>query len=331
MVDRADQPHRHLSKTPPSISRRTAPSTTTSSATPTSTSCGTSPPRAARARAVLHAVRSQPHHCQGHRHLASQRQGRHHRLRPHLRLGLAAAEGGRRGRQTHHARRTGKDMVTAGAGPHEHDPARLPDRQRSQGQHAGCAQVQGRRAASHLRLRRRQSAVLGQDVDHRPHSADAEATFQPLRMGRSRRQSRAITPISSHIIRSMKSSGQSCLHSSARCAFPRRRRGRHPPAARSAFRLSSRRIIGLPRQPLLRHRHPGLHRGARQRKCRRPQGRLHDRRLQRLHARTAPRTGCVSRTSTRSSTPSCGRLKAPGYARMVPARRDRRFEERLQP
>ena len=39
---------------------------------------------------VLHPVRSQPHHGQGHRHLAGEHHGRHHRLRPHLRLRLAA-------------------------------------------------------------------------------------------------------------------------------------------------------------------------------------------------------------------------------------------------
>jgi type I restriction enzyme M protein len=38
----------------------------------------------------------------------------HHRLRPDLRLGLAAAEGGRRGRQAHHAGRQEKDVTTAG-------------------------------------------------------------------------------------------------------------------------------------------------------------------------------------------------------------------------
>jgi hypothetical protein len=57
---------------------------------------------------VLHPVRGQPHHRQGDRHRSRQHQGRHHRLRPHLRLRLAAAEGGRRGGQAHHARRAGE-------------------------------------------------------------------------------------------------------------------------------------------------------------------------------------------------------------------------------
>ncbi len=47
---------------------------------------------------VLHARRGQPHHRPGHRHLAREDQRRHHRLRPDLRLRLAAAQGGRRGR-----------------------------------------------------------------------------------------------------------------------------------------------------------------------------------------------------------------------------------------
>ena len=53
----------------------------------------------------------------------------HHRLRPHLRLGLAAAEGGGRGRQAHHAGRAGEGRDHRRSGAHEHDPARLPDRQ----------------------------------------------------------------------------------------------------------------------------------------------------------------------------------------------------------
>ena len=132
--------------------------------------------------AVLHPVRGQPHHRQGHRHLAGEHRGRHHRLRPHLRLRLAAAEGRRRGGQAHHPRRAGKGRDHRRSRPHEHDPARLPDGEHPLGQHARRSQVQGRRAAPHLRLRRRQSALLRQDLEHRPHPG--QRPLPALRLGR---------------------------------------------------------------------------------------------------------------------------------------------------
>ena len=55
------------------------------------------------------------------------------------------------------------------------------------------SQVQGRRAAPHLRLRRRQSALLRQDLEHRPHSPSA-ATASSASPGACRRRSRATTP-----------------------------------------------------------------------------------------------------------------------------------------
>ena len=61
----------------------------------------------------------------------------------------------RPGREAHHHRRAGEGRHHGGLGPHEHDPARLPDGQYRVGQHLGRAQVQERRAAPHLRLRRR--------------------------------------------------------------------------------------------------------------------------------------------------------------------------------
>ena len=56
---------------------------------------------------VLHARRSQPHHGADHRHPRREDERRHHRLRPDLRLRLAAAEGGRRGRHCR-SRSTGR-------------------------------------------------------------------------------------------------------------------------------------------------------------------------------------------------------------------------------
>ena len=69
----------------------------------------------------------QPGHRQGDRHLAGQHEGVHHRLRPDLWLGLVAPEGGRQGREAHHYRRAGEGRHHGRLGPHEHDPARLPD------------------------------------------------------------------------------------------------------------------------------------------------------------------------------------------------------------
>jgi type I restriction enzyme M protein len=95
------------------------------------------------------------------------------------------------------------------------------------------------------------------------------------------------------------------LHPAARRALPRQCRGRHPQQlVRSGILKGHHRPA---RQPVLRHRHPGLHPGAGQGKRRRPQGHLHDRRLQGLHQGRATRTACASRTSTASSTPSPGR------------------------
>ena len=68
-----------------------------------------------------------------------QHKGVDHRLRPDMRLGLVAAEGGGPGGQAHHARRAGEGRHHRGLGPHEHDPARLPDGQHPLGQHPGRA------------------------------------------------------------------------------------------------------------------------------------------------------------------------------------------------
>ena len=57
--------------------------------------------------AVLHAGRSQPHHGADPRHPRREDQRRHHRLRPDLRLGLAAAESRRRSRHRR-SRSTGR-------------------------------------------------------------------------------------------------------------------------------------------------------------------------------------------------------------------------------
>ena len=154
-----------------------------------------------------------------------------------LLLKVAAAGG-----QAHHARRAGEGRDHGGPRPHEHDPARLPHGQHPLGQHAGRAQVQGRRAAPHLRLRRRQSAVLRQDLEHRPHAV--ERPLPALRLGRAARQAgRLRLPAAHHPLD--EEHGQSRLHPAPRRALPRQCRGRDPPAARP-LRLSSRASSACP-------------------------------------------------------------------------------------
>ena len=157
-------------------------------------------------------------------------QSRHHRLRPHLRLRLAAAEGRRRGGQAHHARRAGEGRDHRRPRPHEHDPARLPDGQHQSGQHAVRSQVQGRRAAPHLRLRRRQSALLAT----RRWSTGLDARAGPLpalHLGRAAEEAgRLRLPPAHHPLH--EEHGQRRLHSPARRPLPGQCRGRHPPAAR---------------------------------------------------------------------------------------------------
>ena len=83
-----------------------------------------------------------------------------------------------------------------------------------------------------------------------------------------------------HIIRSLKSTGKGA------CILPHGVlfRGNAEAVIREQLVRSGylKGIIGLPREPVLRHRHPGLHRRARQGERGRAQRRLHDRRLEGL-------------------------------------------------
>ncbi len=148
------------------------------------------------------------------------------------------------------------------------------------GQHAGRSQVQGRRQPQDLRLRRRQSAVLRQALEHRPRSAATTRIerFKPFGVPPAKQGDYAYLL---HIVRSLKSTGKgACIlphgvlfrgNAEADIRRAARPQGLHQGHHRPA------------RQPLLRHRHPRLHRRARQGERPRPQGHLHDRRLQGLH------------------------------------------------
>ena len=90
------------------------------------------------------------------------------------------------------------------------------------------------RTAPHLRLRRRQSAVLRQDLDDRSHAV--EGPLPALRLGRAGHQTgRLRLPAAHHPLD--EELGQRRLHPAPRRALPRQCRSHDPRAARS-FRLS---------------------------------------------------------------------------------------------
>ena len=137
-------------------------------------------------------------------------------LRPHLRLRLAAAQGGRRG-AARHARIYGQEMDNATWALarmnmilHDYPTAEIwHDNTLS----VAALQERGRQPQD-LRLRRRQSAVLDQGVDERPRPG--QRRVQALRASASRRPRTATTP--------------SCCTSS--------RRSRAPARARSSCRTA---------------------------------------------------------------------------------------------
>ena len=184
----------------------------------------------------------------------------HHRLRPDLRLGLAAAQGRRRGGQAHHARRAGEGRDHRGPRPHEHDPARLPDGQHPLGQHAG--RRPSSRTASSCAPTTTSSPIRRSPTRPGPPASRRRSDpFQRFAWG--------VPPAKQgdyayllHIIRSMKSTGK------AACILPHGVlfRGNAEAVIRQQLVRS-----GYPqghhrpaRQSLLRHRHPRLHRRARQ-------------------------------------------------------------------
>ena len=148
------------------------------------------------------------------------------------------------------------------------------------GQHAGRSQVQGRRHAQDLRLRRRQSAVLRQALEHRPRSADTTPTqrFQPSAC---RPASRATTPTcctSSARSRAPAKARASCRTACCSAAMPR------PTSASNLVRTGYiKGIIGLPANLFYGTGIPACIVVLDKENAARPQGHLHDRRLQGLH------------------------------------------------
>ena len=133
---------------------------------------------------------------------------RHHRVRPHLRLRLAAAEGGGRGRHRRHALRPGEGRCHQRPRAHEHDPAQQPHSADHAGQHAGRSQVQGpatrsRPSTTSSPIRRSQRQAL----EHRPRLGcnDPYERFKPFGVPPAKQGDYAYLL---HIVRSLKSTGK---------------------------------------------------------------------------------------------------------------------------
>jgi type I restriction enzyme M protein len=92
--------------------------------------------------------------------IQGQDQRRHHRLRPHLRLGLAAAQGRPTEAKRGHPLRAGKGRRHQRSGPDEHDPAQQPDGDIGRAIRWRIPKFTEQGQLKTLRLRGRQSALL---------------------------------------------------------------------------------------------------------------------------------------------------------------------------
>jgi hypothetical protein len=115
-------------------------------------------------------------------------------------------------------------------------------------------------APQNLRLRRRQSALQRQTLEHRPQCR--ARLFPPLRRLRhpARQAGRLRLPAAHPALPAQHRQGR--VHPPARRALSRQRRGGHPPSPRPARRHQGHHRPA--RESLLRHGHPGVHPRARQ-------------------------------------------------------------------
>ncbi len=161
----------------------------------------------------------------------AEHQGRHHRLRPDLRLGLAAAEG-RPTRRASTSRSTGRRRTSTTAGLARmnmilHD---IPTANILSGQHAGRSQVQGRRAAP-------APSTTSSPIRRSPTSAGAPAStrrttrIERFSLRRAAGEAGRLRLPAAHRPLA-EEHRQRRVHPAARRAVPRQCRGRHPPAAR---------------------------------------------------------------------------------------------------
>ena len=184
------------------------------------------------------------------------------RLRPHLRLRLAAASRRPTRRGTPKLAIYGQEMDDATWALarmnmilHGHPTAEL---WRGNTLAEPALQEQGRQPQD-LRLRRRQSALLGQGLVERPRPGARRV--RPLRARHPAGQERRLRlPAAPDRVAQEHRQGRD--HPAPRRAVPRQQGGRHPPEPHPARPDQGHHRPA--RQPLLRHRHPGLHRGHRQ-------------------------------------------------------------------
>jgi type I restriction enzyme M protein len=197
--------------------------------------------------------------------IRSAKTSRHHGVRPHLRLGLAAAQGGRRATAKVTLYGQEKDAATAGLARmnmilHDNPTALV-----KQGNTLANPKFKDGRPAQDLRLRRRQSALQRQALEHRPRPANDP--FERFRLRHAARQAGRLRLPAAHPALAQEHRPWR-LHPAARRAVPRQRRGRDPQEPRPArLHPGHHRPAG---QPVLRHRHPRLHHRARQGSRRRP-------------------------------------------------------------
>ena len=159
-----------------------------------------------------------------------------------------------------HALRAGEGCRHQRPRPDEHDPARQSDGTDRAGQYADGPQVQGGWNPQNLRLCRRQSAILGQAVEHGAGSDERSLrTLQILRHA-ARQAGRLRLPATYRPV--PQEHRQRRLHPAARRAVPGQRRGGNSSqSCAQGLHQGHRRPA---RQPLLRHRYTRLHSGHRQ-------------------------------------------------------------------
>ncbi len=105
-----------------------------------------------------------------------------------------------------HALRPGEGQRHGRARPDEHDPARLPDGRDLQGNTLAEPKFTDGEHAQDVRLRGRQSAVLGQGVEQRPRPREATRTSASRTACRRRKNGDYAFLL--HILRSLKSTGK---------------------------------------------------------------------------------------------------------------------------
>jgi len=162
-------------------------------------------------------------------------------LRPDVRLGFPAHQGGPRGRLRQLlALRPGAQRQHLGAGHDEHAAPRFRQRHHPLGRHAAQPEAQGGRRADEVRHRRGQSALLARKVGRR---RGGRRPLQPL-LARHSAQGQGRLGLHLPHARGGQRTRQGGRCRSSRRAVPRRQRGKNPPADRRGELDEA--IIGLP-------------------------------------------------------------------------------------